>query len=132
MKRFVCITGVGAGERKGHGGFVYDHFIFPLFTKNRYADKERQEQLIQQSHLDWTIVRPPPLNERNPRAGFQVLTKTGNEVLRKVSRAEVAAFVVEELETGRDLRQNTSLAMSTRQESWSHRGWRVSGFRRSR
>ena len=37
VRRLVCITGVGEGETKGHGGFLYDHFIFPLLTNNRYA-----------------------------------------------------------------------------------------------
>src|SRR5262245_22474494 len=37
VKRLICITGIGVGETKGHGGFFYDHVIFPLFTKNRYA-----------------------------------------------------------------------------------------------
>jgi len=99
VKRLVCITGIGAGETKGHGGFLYDHVIFPLFTRNRYADKELQEQLIRQSNLDWTIVRPAPFSEGKPNAPFQVLTEVGNAVLRKVSRAEVASFVLEELET---------------------------------
>ena len=105
VKRLVCITGIGAGETKGHGGFLYDHFIFPLFTKNRYADKELQEQLIRQSNLDWTIVRPAPFSEEKPSAPFQVLSEVGNAVLRKVSRAEVASFVLEELETRQYVRK---------------------------
>jgi len=112
VKRLVCITGVGAGETKGHGGFLYDHLIFPLFTKNRYADKERQEQLIQQSDLDWTIVRPGPFSEAKPRSDFQVLTEVGNVVLRKVSRTEVASFVIEELETGRYVRKTLFIGHS--------------------
>lgn len=98
VKRVVCITGVGAGETNGHGGLLYDHIIFPLFTKNRYADKERQEELIRHSSLDWTIVRPAPFSEAKPLSHFQVLTEVGKVVLRKISRAEVAAFVISELE----------------------------------
>ena len=105
VKRLVCITGIGAGETKGHGGFLYDHVIFPLFTRNRYADKELQEQLIRQSNLDWTIVRPAPFSEGKPNAPFQVLTEVGNAVLRKVSRAEVASFVLGELEARQHVRK---------------------------
>jgi putative NADH-flavin reductase len=39
VKRLISITGIGAGETKGHGDFIYDHIIFPLFTKNRYQTK---------------------------------------------------------------------------------------------
>ena len=105
VARLICITGVGAGETKGHGGFLYDHVIFPLFTKNRYADKERQEELIRQSNLDWTIVRPAPFNETRPHRDFQIVTEVGNVVLRKVSRGEVASFVISELETRRYVRR---------------------------
>lgn len=60
-------------------------------------------------------IGPALFKERNPLAGFQVLTKIGNEVLRRVSRAEVAAFVVEELETRKVATYGRirSLAMST-------------------
>lgn len=101
-----------AGETKGHGGFIYDHLIFPLFTKNRYADKERQERLIQQSGLDWTIVRPAPFSEAKPHCDFQVLTEVGSIVLRKVSRTEVASFVVEELEQGANVRKTLFIGHS--------------------
>jgi putative NADH-flavin reductase len=50
-RRLVCVTGVGAGETKGHGGFLYDRILYPLFTKNIYADKDRQEALIRASGL---------------------------------------------------------------------------------
>lgn len=33
VRRLVCITGIGAGDSKGHGGFLYDKIIFPWFTK---------------------------------------------------------------------------------------------------
>ena len=40
VRRLIAITGVGAGETRGHGGFVYDRIIYPLFTKIRYRVKE--------------------------------------------------------------------------------------------
>ncbi len=46
VRRLLCVTGVGAGETKGHGGFWYDRVLYPLFTKGVYADKDRQEALI--------------------------------------------------------------------------------------
>jgi NAD(P)H-binding len=60
------VTGVGAGETKGHGGFVYDRILYPLFTKGIYADKDKQEDLVRQSQTDWTLVRPAPFRSRTP------------------------------------------------------------------
>ena len=44
-KRLVCITGVGAGDTKGHGGFLYDRILLPLITRRVYEDKDAQEAL---------------------------------------------------------------------------------------
>ncbi|MGP8847099.1 NAD(P)-dependent oxidoreductase, partial [Enterobacter hormaechei] len=30
VSRLVCITGMGAGDSRGHGGFVFDNVIYPL------------------------------------------------------------------------------------------------------
>src|ERR1035437_2331268 len=39
VRRLVCITGIGAGDSKGHGGFFYDRIIQPLLLKEIYKDK---------------------------------------------------------------------------------------------
>ena len=58
MRRLVTVTGFGAGDSRGHGGFVYDALMFPLALKRIYDDKDVQEQMIRASVLDWTIARP--------------------------------------------------------------------------
>ena len=100
VRRLIAITGVGAGETRGHGGFLYDRIIYPLFTRHRYQDKDRQEALIEGSGLDWTILRPAPFTDTS--AGpLQVLTEIGPDTkLTAITRDEVARFVVEELESG--------------------------------
>ena len=104
--RLIVITGIGAGETRGHGGFVYDRIIFPLFTSRRYADKDRQEDQIAASDLEWTIVRPAPFSERPVTGDLEVHTtiKPGTRLTR-VARDEVAAFVVAQLDSDRYLYQ---------------------------
>ena len=99
VKRLIAITGVGAGETRGHGGLLYDWFIFPLFTRKRYADKDRQEKLILASGLDWTIVRPAPFSERRAPSPIEIhKTILPSTVLRRVTRDEVAKFVVDQFD----------------------------------
>lgn len=31
--KFVCVTGIGAGDSRGHGGFFYDKIFQPLLLK---------------------------------------------------------------------------------------------------
>lgn len=105
VRRLICVTGVGAGETKGHGGLLYDRILYPLFTKGIYADKDRQETLIRQSDTDWTIVRPAPFRKRTPPGPLLAETRVADIVLRKISPQEVAAFLLDELEQGRYMRQ---------------------------
>lgn len=48
VRRLVCITGIGAGDSKGHVGFLYDRIILPFIVKNVYEDKDRQEEAIEE------------------------------------------------------------------------------------
>lgn len=106
VRRLVAVTGVGAGETRGHGGWLYNRMIFPLFTRNRYADKDRQEAIIRASDLDWTIVRPAPFSSRAGPGPLQVHTVVTPALqLRSVTREEVARFVLQVLENGTYLRQ---------------------------
>ena len=104
-QRLICITGVGAGETKGHGGFLYDRMVYPLFTKHLYEDKDRQEELIRQSDRDWVIVRPAPFHEGAQHGALRAVTTVDGITLRRISRAEVAQFVVDQLADDRYLRQ---------------------------
>lgn len=101
LRRLVAVTGIGAGETKGHGGWFYNRIIFPLFTRNRYADKDRQEAIIARSGLDWTIVRPAPFAAKAGEGPLQVLTDIPDGVqLRSITRDEVAGFILDIIEDG--------------------------------
>lgn len=106
IARLVAITGVGAGETRGHGGHIYDWLIYPLFTRPFYEDKNRQEQLIRQSTLDWVLVRPAPFKATAGPAPFQAITEVKPETrLTRITRDEVAAFVLDQLADDRYLRK---------------------------
>ncbi len=96
--RLVAITGVGAGETRGHGGFFYDHIIYPLFTRPFYEDKDRQERLIRESTLDWVLVRPAPFKATAGPTPLEILTEIRPDTaLRRITRDEVASFVLDQL-----------------------------------
>ena len=105
VKRLVCITGVGAGETKGHGGFLYDRILFPLITKRVYEDKDAQEGLVQKSALDWVLVRPAMFREGTVSGKLMAVTDVRGVTLTRVSRAEVAAFLLDQLTGDRYLRK---------------------------
>jgi uncharacterized protein YbjT (DUF2867 family) len=97
IRRLVCITGMGAGDSRGHGGFFYDRLFQPLLLRKVYEDKDRQEEAIRASALDWVIVRPTVLNDQPARGGIRALTDLTGVHGGKIARADVANFVVQQL-----------------------------------
>jgi uncharacterized protein YbjT (DUF2867 family) len=97
VRRLVCITGLGAGDSRGHGGFVFDRLFLPLVLRKVYEDKDRQEEVIRASALDWTIVRPTVLNDKPGRGSVRALTDLSGVHGGTIARADVADFVVQEV-----------------------------------
>lgn len=109
VRRLVAVTGIGAGDSKGHGGFFYDRLFNPLLLKTIYEDKDRQEALIRASGLDWTIVRPARLTNGPLTGVYRVLTDLTGVTAAQISRADVAHFILEELAANRYLGQTPLL-----------------------
>ncbi len=107
--RLLCVTGVGAGDSRGHGGFVYDKLALPLLLRTVYADKDRQEALLRASDVDWVIVRPGWLTNDPAVGQYQVLTDLTGRRLGKISRAEVADYLVTETLTPSRHRETVNL-----------------------
>ena len=103
VRRLLCVTGIGAGDSRGHGGFVYDRIIQPLFLKTIYQDKDRQERLVEQSDRDWIIVRPATLTDGKGTGNFAVVQKMQGLTAGSISRADVANWMVGQLELNRYL-----------------------------
>jgi len=99
VSRLVCITGMGAGDSAGHGGLLFDNVIFPLLLKKVYADKNRQEAIIRNSELGWILVRPSVLNDKPGRGSVRALTDLSDFRGGTISREDVAAFVLDQLDT---------------------------------
>ena len=97
IRRLVCITGLGAGDSRGHGGFVFDNFILPLLLRKVYEDKNRQEDVIRSSSLDWVLVRPMVLNDNPGKGAVQAQTDLSKIHGGSIARSDVAKFVVDQL-----------------------------------
>jgi len=106
IRRLVCITGLGAGDSRGHGGFFFDRLLLLLMLRKVYEDKNRQEDAIRASTLDWTIVRPMVLNDKPARGGIKALTDLSGVHGGTIARADVADFVVQQLTADTWLRKS--------------------------
>jgi len=98
MKRLITVTGLGAGDSRGHGGLIYDAVAFPLLLKRVYDDKDVQEWIVKSSGLDWTIVRPGLLTDRPATGRYRVLSASKDWRFGVISRADVADFLVRQVD----------------------------------
>ena len=109
VPRLICITGMGAGDSRGHGGFVYDRLLLPTLLRAIYADKDRQERVVRDSGLDWTLVRPARLTNSGVTGQYRVITQFSDERMSTIARLDVAHFIVREVRQRRHPRQTVNL-----------------------
>lgn len=109
VRRLVCISALGVGDSRGHGGFVFDRLFQPLLLSHAYKDKNGQEAAIRASSLDWIVVRPAMLTDDQARGKVRAVTNLAGVNGGKIARADVARFVVEQLTADTWLRQTPVL-----------------------
>jgi len=98
VRRLVCVTILGTGESgKRHGSLFYRHFVLGFMVRPMLEDKERQEEAIRGSRLDWTIVRPPRYTDESPSGDYRVIAD-GEGRVGKIGRADLADFVLDQLD----------------------------------
>jgi uncharacterized protein YbjT (DUF2867 family) len=96
VERIIAVSVYGAAETRQQLPWYYRHLFFPLFIGPAVADHEEQERRLAASGLHWTAVRPPNLVSSRGPAG--VLHAVGNAegMAMKISRAELAEFILGE------------------------------------
>ena len=111
IKRFVCESSLGVGDSKWKLGVIANLVAIPLFLRNIFADKEEQERIIAASNLDWVIVRPTVLTNGPQRNAYRVGFDIGHWFFpSRISRSDVAAFMLDQVNGGTYLRKSPGLA----------------------
>jgi putative NADH-flavin reductase len=106
LQRLFCITSLGINDSRFRLGLYYSLFVVPFILYYYFRDKEKQERLIMDSGLDWTIIRPGQLTNGQRRSKYLTGVNLGHHVLTKyISRADVAHFMWEILENNRHTRE---------------------------
>ncbi len=103
VSRLIWISSHGVGDSRGHSGFVFERIVVPLRLRAEFADKERQEALVTASDLDCTIIRPARLTNGPLTRRARAQPRLRISIRDSISRADVAEFVLTELEHGNHL-----------------------------
>ena len=95
VKQFMCVTAIGTKESAGQCT-LFARVSLRLGLRWLFIEKDRQEEIIKNSQLDWIIIRPTALTNGRERGGKE--TNVGENlrsgILTQVSRADVAAVML--------------------------------------
>ncbi|QFT79412.1 hypothetical protein FIU89_02225 [Roseovarius sp. THAF27] len=109
VSRLVAVTGFGAGRSRSAMSSV-ESLAHKAILGRPYADKDRQEALIMDSPLDWTIARPVLLTNGTRTGSYQVLRDPKAWRNGLISRADTACYLIDAIEQGLDIRGDVVLA----------------------
>ncbi len=98
VKRFIYLSSLGAGESKYLMPAITRLLLVHLILRIPIQDHTRNQQVIAQSKLQWTIVQPGGLTDNK----LSEIYKSGNETISikgspAISRANVAHFILSEV-----------------------------------
>jgi putative NADH-flavin reductase len=105
----ITITGFGAGESSNYLNF-FMRTVIRFFLKEQYINKTAMEELISKSNINWEIVRPGMLTNGALTRSYQALPKLEKAMkVGKISRTDVAHFLILEAENPKHLKKYISL-----------------------
>ncbi len=114
VKRLICQTSLGYGDSiklLDQTPFIFKHIIVPFILKKAFADHSLQEEYIKQSQLDWVIARPANLTDEAFTGIYkQGFPATEKKLKMKISRADVADFMLKQLTANTWLRKTPGLS----------------------
>jgi putative NADH-flavin reductase len=98
VSRFICESSLGVGDAVGRLGLPATFLFVPLILPFYFWDRLRQEKLIEESGVDWIIVRPATLTNGPARGDYRHGPKVGSYIApKRVSRVDVADFMLKQL-----------------------------------
>ena len=99
VRRLVVMSALGVGGTRSSAPAL-PRFMYTLLLRAIFADKAAGEAIVTASGLDWTIVYPPLLTN-GPVTGRYVAHEAPKlSGFPKISRADVAHFMVRSLAPG--------------------------------
>ena len=99
IKRFICQSTLGTGDSWSNLNFYWKYIMFGFILRKVFADHQIQEQYVQHSNLDLTIIRPAAFIKGTRtgkyRHGFPSSDRTSSLT---ISRRDVADFILKQLD----------------------------------
>ena len=106
----IFVTGFGAGESKNYVSWVVKMFL-KYFLKDVYSDKTKMEEIITNSDLNWTVVRPGRLLNKELTGKYRIENKLFKGInIGAINRSDVADFLIKHAEKQTELKMYITIA----------------------
>lgn len=87
VRRLVALSAYGAAD--SHDSGLYNRLLW-LMQKEKMLDKERMEEMIEHSDVEWTIIRPSALGNGSRTGRYCLGTDLHMNLASRIARADVA------------------------------------------
>ena len=111
VRRLISLSSLGIGDSRPNLPALYKYILVPILLRQGFAEHEIQESYVKQSKTNWTLVRPGAYTKGRLtgiyKHGFPV---TDSTIKARISRADVADFMLKQLETNDYVRKSPGLS----------------------
>ena len=106
----IFVTGFGAGESKNYVPWLVKMFLKYLL-KDVYADKTKMEEIITNSDMNWTVVRPGRLLDNGLTEKYRIENTLFKGInIGGINRADVADFLIKQAEKQTELKKYIAIS----------------------
>jgi putative NADH-flavin reductase len=100
VRHLILVSAFGVGESRRDAPLI-PRIMYRVLLSDIFADKKAAEDNVRRSNLDWTFVYPVLLSDGPTTGAYRVGERLELRGVPKISRADVAHFIVSELESAR-------------------------------
>ena len=111
VRRLLIVSTIGEGDSMNNVHGWYGRLFMSTLLRGTMKDKAGMEAVVESADdLDWTIVRPAGLHDTDSRGDIHIITPESGEKVGFITRADVATFMLDELEQGKYIHQAVGIA----------------------
>jgi putative NADH-flavin reductase len=109
VRRLVVTSMLGEGDSIANVP-IYERLLLPTLLRGDNKDKAAMESAVEASGLDWVILRPAFLTDRPAKGSVRVFDAETGEKAHKITRADVASFMLAQVSNNEYLHQAVTIA----------------------
>ncbi len=112
VKRLICISSGALYTNKNMGVFIrlLAKVVLQKILKNIYADMRVMEATIENSNLDWTVVRPPMLKDKPLTGRYRTALHSHIKRPFSIARADLAHYMLSAIDDAKTFKAKAEIA----------------------